>query len=277
MQAVFLEPPTRSERVFGVFAYLSWWSPLWWLTPVVLYFWKVKTSRFVSFHAIQSTILGPMCLVFWCAAATVSAVVFGVLKWPDSLMILAGALPFGASFGMALAMFFGRRSVLPLLGRWTERIITPLDERPIADASPTSIEVPRAAKDRIHAGVAYLSSFVPFLWIWYPLALYFWKGRRGRFIGFHAVQSLLLLLASALLVLSSGVLTVLFYMLVKPRSPLPVRHEGAIIFGMYAACWALPVFMIIGMGIHVMRGGRGVLPLLGRLAKVIIGPKRLPE
>ncbi|MBI4956363.1 MAG: DUF4870 domain-containing protein [Myxococcales bacterium] len=63
--------PTEEERLLGAAAYLMTFIGAWIIGPLVIYFWKGKTSRFVAFHAIQATVV-----TAWLLALSIGAAVF---------------------------------------------------------------------------------------------------------------------------------------------------------------------------------------------------------
>jgi uncharacterized membrane protein len=136
-------PATTGERLFGVLAYLCWMSPLYFLAPVALYLWKGKTSRFIGFHAVQSTLLavaiGVATLAIYVpliyllglgesrAAQAVATVAY------VAVMVVTALLPLTSCLWMAGSVLLGRRAVLPVLGSLARQIIAPK-----ANAAPRS-------------------------------------------------------------------------------------------------------------------------------------------
>lgn len=133
----------------------------------------------------------------------------------------------------------------------------------------TALSVPRT--DRVLASAAYLSAFGGF-WFVVPAALYFWRGRESRYLGFHAVQAVMLHVA----LIPVGAIAIGVSM------GLSVFLEG--IGGRAAsALWIVLVFVVLGlmvmlpaavtlwMGLSALRGQPRSLPLLGRWARRVVG------
>lgn len=139
------------------------------------------------------------------------------------------------------------------------------------DPNAAAIEAAQTPEDRIVAGAAYLSTFVPGLWVLCPLVIYYWKGRSSRFIGFHAVQALLLDVALVPAVGAILLLMVVIGNALAQRGPSMQVYVNVVTVSMFFAAFALPFISLIWMGVRVMRGHAGVLPVLGRLARGIIG------
>jgi uncharacterized membrane protein len=189
----------------------------------------------------------------------------------DAIVGVAILLPFIASIWMAISVVRGGRRVLPILGRFTDEIIATKGRdagQPDAAATPD---------DRILGGSAYLSSLTSCLWFLSPLLLYFWKGRKSRFIGFHAVQALLV---DAALLPAMGVI---FLVLIKLFLVLVLEASGRepqtlaffALFTTFVATFYLPFIVNIWLGVRVMRGRPGVLFMLGRLARWFV-PRNAP-
>jgi uncharacterized membrane protein len=103
--------------------------------------------------------------------------------------------------------------------------------------------------------------------------LYYWKGRRSRFIGFHAVQSLVMNVA---LLPAMGAMFYLMLVVVAAldrKGPSAQPYASMVAITIFCASLALPFITNIPMGFLVMRGRPCVLPVLGRLAKLIIGDR----
>jgi uncharacterized membrane protein len=123
-------PPTWGERFFGVLAYLSWWNPLLFLGPLLLYFWKGRSSRFIGFHTVQATLLlvGVMfvagVVTFLVALLATTRVGARVSQTADlATLYLAGFTPIVGSLWMAIAIVARRPAVLPVIGRWATQVI----------------------------------------------------------------------------------------------------------------------------------------------------------
>jgi uncharacterized membrane protein len=123
-------------------------------------------------------------------------------------------------------------------------------------------------QERALGSAAYFCSLTG-LWFFGPLAIYFWKGRASRFVGFHALQSMLLTFAMLLVMLILGLGAVL---LVNALHGTPLAWS--LFYALSALCILLPLSVQLWLGIRVVLGRPVVLPLVGRWAQEIIAPSR---
>src|ERR1700722_11104392 len=124
--------PTLGERLFGVAAYLSWFSPLAFFAPLVLYYWKGRTSRFIGFHAIQSTLLAFTIVLLDVGLTVLTVAVMNVANgnaaaWAVYWLAIAVmvALPLVSAVWMSVSVILDRPAVLPVFGRWAKQITAP--------------------------------------------------------------------------------------------------------------------------------------------------------
>jgi uncharacterized membrane protein len=276
--------PTWGERILGGAAYLCWLlPPLWLLSPLLIYWWKGRTSRFVALHAVQAVLLFYALFVFSFAQ---------LLAWPlvmwsglvrtkmqgDVLMWIMAAVMTGVfAWGflwMPLDPLRGRPAGLPVLARWAERILSsPLGEHGAATGSSAGpAYTAQTPEDRLLAGAAYLSlsCLLPFPFT--ALVIYFWKRKISRFVGFHALQAFLLhvlLIPSALILLFGGLAA---GVVVGEMGRIWRNLGTVIVMGGSLAAVASP-FVIVWRGFAAMLGPPDALPLLGRLARWTGGAK----
>jgi uncharacterized Tic20 family protein len=75
--------PSQEERVAAGIAHLGIFGGFWLVAPLVVYFWKGKTSRFVGFHAIQAGLLNVLAIpltMLGFGVGFAAMIVFGVLS-----------------------------------------------------------------------------------------------------------------------------------------------------------------------------------------------------
>jgi uncharacterized Tic20 family protein len=136
-------------------------------------------------------------------------------------------------------------------------------------------ELQPSQQDRVLAGAAYLISLAGF-WFFGPLALYFWKGKTSRFLGFHSIQAILLHLAAIPFTLVGVALAIVVQVaigIIGNRGGSHEIAEGVGILLMLVAlgvALVLPLFMTVWMGISVMRGKPGRVPIVSRLTERIV-------
>ena len=136
--------------------------------------------------------------------------------------------------------------------------------------APQSLALAVPRTERVLASAAYLSALGGF-WLIVPAALYLWKGRESRFLGFHAIQAVMLQVA----LIPIGALAV------GVSLGLGMLIDG--IGGRVAsALWIVMVFLVVGlavmlpaaatlwMGLSALRGQPKALPLLGRWARRVV-------
>ena len=136
-------PPTQEDRMVAAVSYLSWLVGMYLVVPIAIFFWARDRSRFVSFHAIQATVLGLM-MAGAAAVATVGyfivlmvAAMFGAAVGAELAFLLSGAafvvlvvlLPTIATLYAAWCAFHGDTWRIPLIGRLANRVLTASDER----------------------------------------------------------------------------------------------------------------------------------------------------
>lgn len=142
-----------------------------------------------------------------------------------------------------------------------------LDKKPEAQA--IALSVPRS--ERVLASAAYLSALGGFPFI-VPAALYLWKGKESRFLGFHAVQAVMLQVA----------LIPIAFFVIGIAMALGALVEGiggqaGMVVGMLAMYTVLglalmiPAAVTLWMGLSALRGQPRSLPLLGRWAQRVVG------
>jgi uncharacterized membrane protein len=269
------DAPPLKDRILAGAAYLSGIvSVLWFFPPLLFYFWKGKTSRFIGFHAVQATLLGLALILVYCGLGCAAMNMQYMIKhdiastMSDALMGAAILVPFIASPWLAVSVMRGRNPALPILGRFADEIIsTKVTDAARSDDGPLVASTPG---ERILGGCAYPSSLLPGLWFLSPLVLYLWKGRKSRFIGFHAVQALLLDVA---LLPAMGALVILsfwFQMVLGGRRPSAFAYVATTTTWMLA--FFLPFIVNVWLGVRVMRGRPGVVVLLGWLARRLVRP-----
>ena len=140
-----------------------------------------------------------------------------------------------------------------------------------AEKAPISLLVPR--NDRILASAGYLSAFGGF-WLVVPGMVYIWNGRQSRFLGFHAVQAVLLQVALIpITFIGLGVATALEMWIAVATGD---RHGSAPLaalafFAVVGLAVMLPSAATVWMGMCALRGQPRALPLLGRWARKVVG------
>jgi len=125
-------------------------------------------------------------------------------------------------------------------------------------------------EERVLASAAYFSSFAG-LWLIVPAAIYLWKGRQSRFLGFHAVQSVLLQVA--LIPVGCFGLGVAFAIMEAIEifgSARAAPLASLLFFIVLGVTVTLPSATIVWLGFSALRGKPRALPLLGRWANQIV-------
>ena len=135
--------PSSEDRMVAAVAYLSWFVGMYLVVPVGIFFWARDRSRFVTFHAIQATLLALMMAV----AAAVSTVGYFIVMIVAALIdaavgaelvfLLGGAffvtvvllLPAIAALYAAWCAFHGDTWRIPLIGWLADRVLAASDER----------------------------------------------------------------------------------------------------------------------------------------------------
>ena len=146
----------------------------------------------------------------------------------------------------------------------TERGLARL-EKPAAAVSL----VPR--NDRMFASAAYLSSFTG-LWLIVPAALYVWKGRQSRFLGFHAVQAVLLQVALIPVALFGTGLGATLMLVLEAIGGEKLAVLGPLVFfGVLGLAATLPAVATVWLAMCALRGKPRALPVLGRWAMQVVG------
>jgi uncharacterized membrane protein len=269
--------PTWAERILGGAAYFSLCLPPFWLTPLLFYRWKRRTSRFVALHAVQSVLLAFALLFLYPGLAVVWTLLSGLAKTKAELdilgwIVIAAALgPLLWSYvGMPFVPLRGSPAALPILARWAARILdSPPGEGGVAAGKSTvPAYTAQRPEDRLLAGAAYFSLFCLCPFPFGPLVVYFWKRRTSRFVAFHAIQAFLLhlLLIPLVLVLFFGGIVGGGVIGELGRAWRDVG--GAVFLGGGLAAFASPS-VILWRGFAAMLGPPDALPLLGRLARWI--------
>lgn len=255
-------PATLREKLFGIVAYLSWCSPFGFFAPLILYFWKGKASRFVGFHAVQSALLGLALMLVMLVVglvALVLAVVLGRLGmaafWVMSFVL--AMLPLCSCLWMAFSVLVGRGAVLPVLGRWAREIT--------ASPSP-SHEAAHTPHERVFAGASYLAILMPLTWVWLPIAPFYWRGKRSAFIAFHGAQALVVDIAMVPALGAAWYLALHGLVVLEQKGHATQTLGNAVLIAMFCASLVLPLWLLLGLAVRVMRGRAAVLPVLGRLA-----------
>jgi len=124
-------------------AYLSWFLGMYLVVPVGIFFWARDRSRFVTFHAIQATILALMMagaagvasvgyLLVVMVAAMIGAAVAAELAFllaGVGFVLLVVVLPALAACYAAWCAFHGDRWRIPLIGRLADRALRASDKR----------------------------------------------------------------------------------------------------------------------------------------------------
>jgi uncharacterized membrane protein len=255
--------------------------PPFWLTPLLIYWWKRRTSRFVTLHSVQSVLLAFAVLFLYPGLGIAWVLLTGLAKTKTQLDILGWIMiavmlsPLLWSYlGMPVVPLQGRPAALPVLARWAERILdSPPGEGGVAAGkSATPAYTAQSPEDRLLAGAAYFSLFCLCPFPFGPLVVYFWKRRTSRFVGFHAIQAFLLhlLLIPLALVLFFGGIVGGGVIGELGRAWRDVG--GAVFLGGGLAAFASPS-VILWRGFAAMLGPPDALPLLGRLARWIAGAK----
>lgn len=90
-------PPNQEDRVAAGIAHLGIFGGFWLIAPIVVYFWKGKTSRFVAFHAVQAGLLNVLAIplsMLGIGFGFVAMIFFGLLGGGgrDASSVVLGAL-----------------------------------------------------------------------------------------------------------------------------------------------------------------------------------------
>ncbi|APR87640.1 hypothetical protein A7982_12989 [Minicystis rosea] len=136
------------------------------------------------------------------------------------------------------------------------------------DPQPITLSVPRP--ERVLASAAYLSALGGF-WLIVPAALYLWRGKTSRFIGFHAVQAVMLQVAlipiGAIAIGACMGLMILLDGVGHAASALGI----VLAYLVLGLAVMLPAAITLWMGLCALRGQPKSLPLLGRWARRVVG------
>jgi uncharacterized membrane protein len=144
-------------------------------------------------------------------------------------------------------------------------------DQPLQQNEPPEAALSIERNDRIMASAAYLATFTGF-WLIAPAIFYVLRGRRSRFVAFHAVQSLLLQVALLPLMFGSWGIALAIVELARGREGTAASPIVTVI--------ALPIVSILlvfapavvmWMGMSALRGRARTLPLLGRWAHRVVG------
>lgn len=127
--------------------------------------------------------------------------------------------------------------------------------------------------ERMLASTAYFAALAG-MWLVVPVALYFWKGRQSRFIGFHAIQAVLLQVV-LIPVLFIGI-GVSFALGAWVTSATHDRYGNAplaelVTYAVAGIAYTIPIATTLWLGLCALRGQPRTVPLLGRWAKRIAG------
>jgi uncharacterized membrane protein len=140
------------------------------------------------------------------------------------------------------------------------------------DTAPISLAAPIARLDRMLACAGYFGALAGF-WLVIPAIAYAWRGRQSRFVGFHAVQAVLLQVAAIPIVFFgigvSGALSMWISMSTGDKfghAPLAKLAEYAVL----GVVFTIPAATTLWLGFSALRGKPRSLPLLGRWANNVV-------
>jgi uncharacterized membrane protein len=137
--------------------------------------------------------------------------------------------------------------------------------------TPEALDLSIPPADRALASAAYLAAFGGF-WLVVPAALYFWKGRESKFLGFHAVQAVMLHVAMIpIAAVAAGVGMALGVLLEGIGGRAATALLVVLVFLILGLALMLPAAATLWMGLSALRGQPRSLPLLGRWARRVVG------
>jgi hypothetical protein len=150
--------------------------------------------------------------------------------------------------------------------------------RPAVERTPTLAEA--MAPSGVVAGLPYgirllasaadLSAFGGF-WLVVPAFVFLWKGRRERFLGFHALQAVFLQVATIPLVgVGLGLAYALSSIFLTIGSERLVPLAGFLFFTIGGLAITIPAAATVWMGMCALRGQPRELPVLGGWAKGVL-------
>ena len=123
----------------------------------------------------------------------------------------------------------------------------------------------------MYASAAYLSSFTG-LWLVVPAVLYVWKGRRSRFLGFHAVQAVLLQVAMLPVALFGMGLGATLMLALEAIGGQKLAVLGPLVFFVVLGlAVTVPAAATVWLAMCALRGKPRALPVLGRWAAGVVG------
>jgi uncharacterized membrane protein len=143
-------------------------------------------------------------------------------------------------------------------------------QRPLAKLSTPSGDLVVSRDERMLASAAYLAALAGF-WLIVPAVLYFWKGRQSRFLGFHAVQAVMLQVALIpITTIGVGVAAVIVLLLEGIGGKMGGAVAALIFFFVIGIALMIPAAATLWMGLCALRGQPRKLPLLGRWASRVV-------
>lgn len=134
---------------------------------------------------------------------------------------------------------------------------------------PMALAIPRT--ERVLASAAYLSALGGF-WLIVPAALYFWKGRDSKFLGYHAIQAVMLQVALIPIgAVAVGIAMALGVLIDGIGGRVGSALWIVMVMLVFGIAVMLPAAATLWMGLSALRGQPKSLPLLGRWARRVVG------
>ena len=122
---------------------------------------------------------------------------------------------------------------------------------------------------RVLASASYLSAFGGF-WLIVPAAVYLWKGRQDRFLGFHALQAVFLQVAMIPIVFIGLGLAYAIGAAMTLISHNMQPLAGFLALTIAGLAFTIPSAATVWLGMCALRGQPRELPLLGRWANAVV-------
>jgi uncharacterized membrane protein len=122
---------------------------------------------------------------------------------------------------------------------------------------------------RVISAVSYLSAFSGF-WLVVPGVVFLWKGRRDRFLGFHALQAIYLQVALIPITFVGIGLAYAVSLTIDMANPKLAPLSVFLVFALAGLAFTIPSAATVWMSMCALRGQPRELPLLGRWARNVM-------
>ncbi len=124
--------------------------------------------------------------------------------------------------------------------------------------------------ERVLASASYFSAFTGF-WFVVPGVVYLWKGKESHFLGFHALQAVMLQVAVVPVAFAGIGLAYAFAALIGLIGSPAASIMGMIVFfTIFGLAVTVPMASFVWLGLCALRGQPRSLPLLGRWANAVL-------